>query len=77
MDDVPVQTGVGMIDADHARLLDLLAKIETAHARGHRRTVGRLLRNFIAEFDRHFEAEARILRDRGAADLDRRHGQAL
>ena len=66
-----------MIDADHARLLDLLAKIETAHARGHRRTVGRLLRNFIAEFDRHFEAEARILRDRGAADLDRRHSEFI
>ncbi|MCE1236030.1 MAG: nitrate- and nitrite sensing domain-containing protein [Hyphomicrobiales bacterium] len=66
-----------MIDADHARLLDLLAKIETAQARGHRRTVARLLRGFLAAFDRHFEAEARILRDLGSPDLDRRHSEFI
>ncbi|MDK9696752.1 MAG: nitrate- and nitrite sensing domain-containing protein [Siculibacillus sp.] len=69
--------GMGMIEADHARLLDLLAKIEIAHARGHRRTVARLLQSFLAAFDRHFEAEARILRDLGNDDLDRRHSEFI
>ena len=73
----PVEVGRAMIDADHARLLDLLTKIETAHARGHRRTVARLLRSFLAAFDRHFEAEARLLRDLGAPDLDRRHSEFI
>ena len=69
--------GRDMIDADHARLVDLLVKIETAHERGHRRTVARLLRSFLLAFDRHFEGEARLLREAGCRDLDRRHSEFI
>lgn len=77
MRQAPEKLGMGMIEADHVRLLELLAKIETAQARGHRRTVARLLQTFLAAFDRHFEAEARILRDLGCDDLDRRHSEFI
>jgi len=73
----PVRIGMGMIEGDHARLLDLLAKIEAAHARGHRRAVSRLLRSFLTAFDRHFEVETSVLRDLGYPDLDRRHSEFI
>lgn len=68
---------IGMVEGEHARLLDLLTKIETAHARGQRRAVSRLLRSFLTAFDRHFEMEARVLRELGCADLDRRHSEFI
>ena len=68
---------MGVIEGDHARLLNLLAKIEAAHSRGHRRAVSRLLRSFLTAFDRHFEIESGVLRDLGSPDLDRRHSEFI
>lgn len=75
--DEKVRVGIDLVDADHARLFDLLGKIDLAQARGHRRTVARLLRTFLATFDRHFDTESRLLRDLGCRDLDRRHSEFI
>lgn len=71
------KVGISVIDADHARLIDILEKLEDAHGRGHRRVAARLLRAFLSEFDRHFEAETHVLRDMGCRTLDRRHSEFL
>ncbi len=75
--DENVKVGIDIIDAEHARLVDLLHKIDLSQARGHRRTVARLLRKFLASFDRHFDTESRLLRDLGCRDLDRRHSEFI
>ncbi len=77
MPSAATKTTMGMIEGDHANLLDLLAKIETAHARGQRRTVARLLRSLLLAFDRHFESETHVLRNAGCTDLDRRHSEFI
>ena len=77
MDYEYVRVGITEIDADHARLIAHLEKLETAHASGHARAVTRLLRSFLTAFDQHFDMESRILRDQGFRDLDRRHSEFL
>lgn len=75
--DETVRTGIDLIDADHARLVSLLEKIDLACARGQRRTVARLLGRFIETFDRHFESERRVLADLRVPDLERRHSEFI
>jgi PAS domain S-box-containing protein len=70
-------TGTDVIAADHARLLALMDKVETANARGQRRTVARLLGRFVEAFDQHFEDERRLLGGLGVVDLDRRHSEYI
>ena len=75
--DETVRTGIDLIDADHARLVSLLEKIDLACARGQRRTVARLLGRFIETFDHHFESERRVLADLRVPDLERRHSEFI
>ncbi len=77
MFDENLKVGVDFVDADHARLIDLLDQVEAALARANRRAVARLLRGFLAAFDRHFETENRLLDDLGRPDLDRRHSEFI
>ncbi|MEW5726911.1 MAG: nitrate- and nitrite sensing domain-containing protein [Pseudomonadota bacterium] len=48
-------------DDEHRRLMDLLARAQAAYAAGNVRLAVRLLRQFLVDFDRHFDDEQRRL----------------
>lgn len=77
MIDDSVRTGIDVIDADHAALLELLERVELARTRDQPKAVARLLRTFLTRFDRHFETENRLLEELGVGDLERRHSEFL
>ncbi len=67
--------GVEAIDAEHARLLSLVERAETARTKGSLRSAVRLLRLFLGEFDRHFERELELLGGLDGAALAQRRSE--
>lgn len=65
-------TGVDVLDAEHKELVALLARICDAESRGDVRAVVQLLKNFHAQFNRHFNAEEALLARLGFDELDQR-----
>jgi len=69
--------GIDSVDAEHRQLITLVGRAETARLDGNIRAAVRLLRQFLGEFDRHFDKELRLLSSLTSAQLAQRRSEHL
>ena len=67
--------GIDSVDAEHRQLIALVGRAEAARLDGNIRAAARLLRQFVSEFNRHFDKELGLLSGLTPDQLARRRSE--